>query len=496
MKETDLENERDPRDMLSVIIPSASGQYKACKGDSVNLQDCDREDILAFLSETPPSETGDPPKIVITHGMLDAYTVRDLGVKAIALHGMADADRLLQDLEEVKISSTMILCLNFEKENETGQRLTQMLRKGLDRLNIACIDAVPIISKSYSDPEELSQTDPEKFKRIFREFLEETSRKPFNTSLYLDTLMREDMKQFQEAKRTGFQNFDESSGGLIAGLYILAAPSSIGKTTFALQMADQLAEGGHDVIYFSLEQSRLELVSKSIARFCDRIEEGSDITSLAIRKGLSSPTVRQAISDYKEKVADRVSIVEGNFNCTTAYMADFIRRYHRNNRTHPVVIIDYLQLLQPVEDRRQTTKEIVDTTVTTLKRLSREMNLTIIAISSINRSNYLTPIDFESLKESGSIEYTADVVWGMQYVIIHDDLFDAREHTKKKRDMLEDAKESNPRLIEIVCLKNRYGRDYQRLFEYYPANDFFKEIDGKAEDYLTGKKTIKKTGRG
>lgn len=496
MEDTDFENGRDPRDMLSVIIPSASGQYKACKGDSVNQQDCDREEILAFLSETPPSETDEPPKIVITHGTSDAYSVRDLGVKAIAILGTAEADRLLQDLEEIKISSTMILCLDSEAENETGRRITQRLRQGLDRLNIACIDAAPIIRKSYSDPEEFSQTDTEGFKQVFRKVLEETVPKPFNTSLYIDTFMREDMKRCQEAKRTGFQNLDEASGGLDAGLYILAAPSSIGKTTFALQMADQLAEGGHDVIYFSLEQSRLELVSKSIARFCDRIEEGSDITSLAIRKGLSNSTVRQAIADYKEKVADRVSIVEGNFNCTTAYMADFIRRYHRNNRTQPVVIIDYLQLLQPVEDRRQTTKEIVDTTVTTLKRLSREMNLTIIAISSINRSNYLTPIDFESLKESGSIEYTADVVWGMQYVIIHDDLFDSRDHAKNKRDVLEEAKECSPRLIEIACLKNRYGRGYKRLFEYYPANDFFQEIDGKAEDYLTGKKTIKKTGRG
>lgn len=486
MKETDLENERDPRDLISIIIPSASGQYKVYEGDSTSSRDYDHEEILALLSETSPSDTDEPPKIIITHGTSDAFSVRDLGVKAIAILGTAEADRLLQDLEEVKTSSTMILCLDFENENETGRRLTQRLRQGLDRLNIACIDAAPIIRKSYSDPEEPSQTDAEGFKRIFRKVLEETSRKPFNTSLYLDTLMREDMKQFQEAKRTGFQNLDEASGGLNAGLYILAAPSSLGKTTFALQMADQLAEGGHDVIFFSLEQSRLELVSKSLARITAQANPGQTVTSLSIRRGNITRQVNEAAQTYKSKVSDRISIIEGDFNCTTAYMADLIRRYQRNNRTHPVVIIDYLQLLQPAEDKRQTTKEVLDSTVTTLKRLSRELNLTIIAISSINRTNYLTPIDFESLKESGSIEYTADVVWGLQYAVIHDDIFDKPNNVKEKREKLREAKESTPRTIELVCLKNRYGRDYKCLFEYYPAQDRYEERRGSDNGFGSG----------
>ena len=491
MKETDFETERDPRQLLSVIIPSASGQYKACKGDA-DPQDCDREEILDFLSDTPPSDTDEPRKLIITHGLSDALSVRDLGEKAIALQGTAEANRFLQDLEEVKTSSTMILCLDFENENETGRRLTQRLRQGLDRLNIACIDASPIIRKSYSDPEEFSQTDTEGFKRVFRKVLEETAQKPFNTSLYLDTLMREDMKQFQEAKKTGFQNLDSASGGLNAGLYILAAPSSLGKTTFALQMADQLAEGGHDVIFFSLEQSRLELVSKSLARITAQANPSQTITSLSIRRGNIPRQVNEAAQTYKSKVSDRVSIVEGDFNCTTAYISDFIRQYYRSTGARPVVIIDYLQLLQPVEDKRQTTKEVVDTTVTTLRRLSREMALTIIAISSINRTNYLTPIDFESLKESGSIEYTADVVWGMQYAVIHDEIFDKPNNVKEKREKLREAKESTPRIIELVCLKNRYGSDYKCLFEYYPAQDRYEERRGSGNGFRNEGDRIRK----
>ena len=105
----------------------------------------------------------------------------------------------------------------------------------------------------------------------------------------------------------------------------------------------------------------------------------------------------------------------------------------------PVVFIDYLQILQPEQDekgRTQTTKETVDTTVTELKRISREQGLTVFVISSVNRANYLTPIDFESLKESGGIEYTADVIWGLQLQILNDKLFDSPKDNIKEKEKI------------------------------------------------------------
>ena len=59
---------------------------------------------------------------------------------------------------------------------------------------------------------------------------------------------------FKEAKnrRTGFTNLDDKAKGLYAGLYVVAAISSLGKTTFCHQIADQLAEMGEDVLFFSL----------------------------------------------------------------------------------------------------------------------------------------------------------------------------------------------------------------------------------------------------
>ena len=104
------------------------------------------------------------------------------------------------------------------------------------------------------------------------------------------------------------------------------------------------------------------------------------------------------------------------------------------------------------------------------------MDLTIFIISSVNRANYLTPIDFEALKESGTIEYTADAVWGLQLQVLNDDLFSQKEKTKEKRDAIKAAKAANPRKIELVCLKNRYGiSSYSAYFDYYPDRDLFEE---------------------
>lgn len=66
---------------------------------------------------------------------------------------------------------------------------------------------------------------------------------------------------------TGFKNLDNIlGGGLYAGLYIIGAVSSLGKTTFSLQIADQIATSGTDVLIFSLEMATNELIAKSVSR--------------------------------------------------------------------------------------------------------------------------------------------------------------------------------------------------------------------------------------
>ena len=140
----------------------------------------------------------------------------------------------------------------------------------------------------------------------------------------------------------------------------------------------------------------------------------------------------------------------------------------------PVVIVDYLQIIPPTNPY-QSDKEKVDHIVRGLKKLQSDYNIVVIVVSSINRSNYLMPIDFESFKESGGIEYTADVVWGLQLQCLNDEIFSKKESIKDKREKVKNAKAANPRKIELVCLKNRYGiSNYSCGFNYNPCYDLFK----------------------
>ncbi len=422
----------------------------------------------------------DAQEVFVTEGAFDALSVIEIGASAIALNSAANADALIKKLEQRRTAATLILCLDNDPR---GKQATETIRAGLQRLNISYITAN--ISAGYKDPNEYLTGNREAFVEAVERAQRQTAAKPDNSAFYIDALMADEIKKFKNDKKTGFANLDAQAGGLYGGLYVLAAISSLGKTSFALQLADQLAERGNDVIFFSLEQSKLELVSKSLARRTAQKDIEKAVTSLSIRKGYLPRQVLDAAREYQEAVSDRISIVEGNFSCNISFIGDYVRQYIRRNGTRPIVFIDYLQILQPAADtRRQSTKETVDNTVTELKRISRELDLTMIIISSVNRANYMQPIDFESLKESGSIEFTADVIWGLQLQCLDEDLFTQEKKTKEKRDRIKKAKAENPRMIDLCCLKNRYGiANYSCSFEYYPANDLFKEQTEAAANF-------------
>ena len=121
-----------------------------------------------------------------------------------------------------------------------------------------------------------------------------------------------------------------------------------------------------------------------------------------------------------------------------------------------------MQILSPYNERA-TDKQNTDKAVLELKRISRDFKLPVIAISAFNRTSYKAEAMFEALKESGSIEYTSDTVIGLQLKGAGKKDFDPT--AEKKRD---------PRLIELVILKNRQGKVGDKiLFEYYPMFNYF-----------------------
>ena len=282
-----------------------------------------------------------------------------------------------------------------------------------------------------------------------------------------------DLTRFQQYKdrKTGFSNIDAKMR-LYPGLYVLGAISSLGKTTFCGQMADQLAGTGEHVLYFTLEQTTLELVSKALSRLMFKTDSRSALSSMDIRRGIKSEALRIAREMYAAQ-SKHEFIVECGFDTNVENITETVRSYIETTKVKPIVILDYLQILAPMNNN-QTTKDVVDYNVRALKKLQTENDLVVIVISSLNRQNYLTPIDFSSFKESGGIEYTCDVMWGLQLNIMNNELFDKEAKLKAKREAVKEAKIANPRDIELVCLKNRYGvSSYSCRFKYYARYDYF-----------------------
>lgn len=473
-----IERGKNPPSSPRLIIPTSASSYIArdTRPDVKDYAKMKEGEVQLF--NTRDLYNADDRPVFITEGEIDALSIIEAGGLATALGSAANYKMLVDLLRDKRTNNTLILSLD---NDDAGRKTSGELAAALQGLNISYISAD--IAAGYKDPNEALNAD----RTAFFDAVTATERrasKPDNTSDYITLFMTGEIEKLKESsdRKTGFSNLDAEAGGVYPGLYAVGGISSVGKTTFIYQMADQMAEAGQHVLFFSMEQSRLEMVSKSIARTTAQTDINAEVSSIAIRTGTLTQEVLDAVLDaadeYSQTVGGRLSVIEGNFNCTVSFIGEYTRKYIEKNGVKPVVIVDYLQVLRPEKDpetgRKPTdTKQIVDYNVTQLKRMSRALDIPVFVISSLNRSNYLTPVDFESFKESGGIEYTADVVWGLQLDVMNDPIFDKEKGVKEKREKVREAKAAIPREIELVCLKNRYGRSYSVHFHYYPQYDLF-----------------------
>ena len=140
----------------------------------------------------------------------------------------------------------------------------------------------------------------------------------------------------------------------------------------------------------------------------------------------------------------------------------------------PVLFVDYLQILEPTNPHA-TDKQIVDHSVKSLNILSRSLEIPIVVAASLNRSGYSEEVNFQSLKESGALEYTGDIVIGLQFQAtakIIEKSKNILERTKKLT-----AERNKPiRKMEAVILKHRNGKIGSRAyFDYVPKYNLYKE---------------------
>lgn len=481
--------------------------------------------------------------VFVCEGAMDALSVMSAGGVAVATGGTSHGN-LLQAIKEKRPDTTLIICYD---NDEAGRKGSEKLSQDLTELNIphviasypadtACKDVNDLLREDVQDylsqtgktayaGEQISHVRTEKFVRDMLENARtqaniqenqmsnesKTDHKTDEVQLAIQSSnvleyitnqgFRDDLERFRKtsSKETGFPKLDQETGGLYSGLYIVGAVSSLGKTTFIHQMADQMAEKGETILYFSMEQSRAEMVSKSISRqIAKTYGANSDISSLKIRKGKAGDDgkVYEAMMKY-QKYAERVNIVQTGFSSDISFIEKVTNTFIQAKGVTPIVIIDYLQIIDI--EGNMTDRQRIDNIIKKLKKIQLQHGLTMIVISSLNRSNYTTAIDFESFKESGLIEYSADVVWGLQLEAIHEaEKKTGDNKVSERREILQKAKADTPRKIELVCLKNRYGiSNFTTSFEYYPKCDYFMESknQGTATTKMTADDIMKKKKR-
>lgn len=506
--------EKIPYLMMMAILPTSKSTYEARNIDSDEKFRYFKHGSARIFNESI-LETEKEKPIYVCEGIFDALSIIQTGeAEAIALGSAINYRLLLNKLDKTVPSKPLVLLLDAD---ETGRKNENKLIEELTKRNIPYYQGMKAI-EGYHDPNDRLVKDPEGLKQSVRLVNEEVYKIPSAADIakeeYLNTSAGRSLSQFskmiiENADRprfsTGFDTIDDIlQGGLFTGLYVIGAISSLGKTTLTLQIADNLAKQGRDVLFFSLEQSKFDLMSKSISRetymYCRRNHMSdkyarSNIEIIDGRKwrwldDIGKNVVNESMKEYGD-YANHVFIYEGIGNISVDDIREKVKNHSAiTGNKRPIVFIDYLQILAPNYTdlkNRATDKQIVDHNITALKRLSRDYDLPIVAVSSLNRHNYAEKINMAAFKESGAIEYGSDVLIGLQLTGAGEKDFDVDEEKSK-----------NPREIDFCILKNRNGRIttngipllYYPVFNCFiqknnrPGKDGFMRLTKEQEDQI------------
>lgn len=455
-----------------VVLPCDGGQY--VRRSTVEKKYLNRKGAASPLFQSELL-LGDGP-VFLAEGVFDALSAEELGYRCVGMNGAGNREKIAAILRQRQAPGCILLAPDNDKAGDTwakallsefpwlyrcppipaGKDLNDLLLAGREEaaayLSAAVEEARSHQPAPYTDTSAAHQLEP------LRQYILSQAAKP--------------------RLSTGFPGLDKAlDGGLYEGLYILGAVSSLGKTAFCMQIADGLARQGQDVLIFSLEMSTYELMARSISRetFLSDATVGKQLSKTVRgildgrRWGAYTARERahleEAIATYSA-YADRLYIRQGDHSTGLEEITAQVEAHIAQTGRVPVVLIDYLQIIAPV-DVHFTDKQNTDRVVTALKKLSRAHEATVLAISSFNRENYNTPASMASFKESGGIDYSADVLLGLQ----------ARGAGGKGFD-LEAEKRKDPRELELKILKNRTAGLGQPLkLRYYPAYSCFQAAD-------------------
>ncbi len=239
---------------------------------------------------------------------------------------------------------------------------------------------------------------------------------------------------------TGFTDLDRLTGGLHASeLVILAARPSMGKTAFAMNIAENIVmKSNKAVLFVSLEMAAIELVERMLCSV-------AKVNGHRLRNGSLSADDRKRLISVTGELSKVPLFVDDSPTRNISEIAGAARRIIRREGSLGAIVIDYLQLIQP-DDPRDPRQEQVAKMARRLKALARELKVPILCLAQLNRQAEDTRDHrprMSHLRESGAIEQDADVVMFV--------------HRKDYYKSAEDDGEDNAGEALIIVAKQRNG---------------------------------------
>ena len=492
----------DPARKRLVLPWPGSDYYHADRdvtGNAPNKYDYPKSDDVGERPIYNPKAL-EQPVIVVVEGPMDAMAVMRCGIGAVvALGGTYDANqKMTTALAEAHYQGCVVLMLDNDEPGRKGQA---KLAKVLGDRGIACLPLTYADGCGYKDADELYRLDALQARTFFAETIDNATQTAEATDRHPNMTLHDPAEvaahiyfedDADEPIPTGFARLDRMiGGGLMRGLYVLGATSSFGKTTLSLQVADTIAAAGHPVLFVTIEQSAQEIVAKSISRLSHDNHNShggglaaQEITTSTARKAWGPAKWEElatATNTYTEAIAPNLRILEGVSRPRVADVRAAAETMTAQYGTQPVIVLDYLQLLAPKSDR-DSDKQAVDFNVTALRQFASALKTPVWCVATLNRDSYSGPVDLDSFKESGAIEYGADYLFGLQPRGIAAEVDSVKSAVEKKlkgNAFVSRAKREHPRKVELTVLKNRQGETTGTAeglpFTYWPRTNYFAE---------------------
>lgn len=438
--------------------------------------------------------------IFIVEGEIDALSIIDCGGEAIGLGSAANTATLLSLLQarDNNIPQTLVLALD---NDDTGKKATASLIEALEARKIDYREfSYP---EGYKDANSLLESDRGRLTGLIRGVIEDEARlkaereRDYITGSSLKGYMssyREKMSDPDTGRAypTGFKTLDNRlEGGIREGLVVIGALSGLGKSTFLFQIACNMAEKGQDALYFSLEMNREELITREVSHLTyEKWKSGETVkkpkTQMDIYKGRghwnsSEEAVINKCLDKIEAYSEHLYIFDGIGEISLETIRQAVKAHIRRTGRKPVVFVDYLQIVAP-DKEHNSDKMNTDNIILGLKKISAFWHIPVVALSSFNRQSYSSCVDMTCFKESGSIEYTADIALAIQpsaAVILKNYQYEA----ERQKDVID---------VDIVFLKWRQGSTELNVQGKFTKAYFTFEETGLVKyDYVAIKKLEK-----